>query len=457
MGYHKVYFTCGSLSYEIGGANTNCRLKEYQMGAPKAVSTQPASTLDDQTALTWENAADTIELYFYGSSSAAIQTALHNFELVLYEILERRSSGEGDRGYVKLQLSSDTSDLWRSEVLLLQLVPETNFLSEWGTLYMQARLYITRKPWWEGDSESTASVSSNYTGATTSGVRIDNTTGCWVNVPSASISTSMPTPLKIRIDNDNAGAQSFQEIWASINQYKTPASFTPCYTLNFTSGTYSTVSYNFAYTHLFSATQAALLAGRRFQVIIQQSDKPVNMTGYWQASSTAAIDTGSPPLYIPQLYTNEVSSWSEGAGASIALGAVALPPGGYDNDVTTGDYVALSFWVRHASAATSNAYSIKNLYVFPNKYLRYYLAGAMGPSDWAAGEGVVDDPYENHVYYTKSDGKQYDYHFSTGQPLMFMPGRDARVYVHVSGANIENLSPCYAKVRVWYRKRRMFV
>lgn len=442
---HAVSIICGSLSFTIGGANAYCRLKEYQLATPKAVTSQNIATLTNQSAVSWENVSETIELYFTGTTTQ-IQDAMRDLEEVLEAIRRNRHTGESDFGYVRLQISGEGTS-WDSQILMGQLSPETNILTEWATTVVNARLYLNRLPYWETSVSETQLTISSTTTTTPGSQAVITQTANWIDIAAAQLAnTYMKTPLRISIVNTSGGSVTPTKIYMGVNYLQTPESFTSRYSLALTNTPGASGLFTLG-TVTFTAAQLNYMRGRRIQLFARMTSPPTAGTGLIRGISGGQISATFYPVVYGQfadVTPVDGSSW-------LNLGALPFPPGGWaQSTAADADFGILQLQGMHI--ANTYNYAMDNLVLWPSVGTRALEQAA--PIALANNDLVGDDPRTGRVFSSISS-RYYQMWRASGEHIAVMPNLRTRVYFLITGTNITTTTQF--TIRAYIRGRRLLV
>lgn len=442
---HAVSIICGSSTFTIGGANVYCRLKEYQLATPKAVTSQNIATLTNQSAISWENVSETIELYFTGTGSQ-IQTSMRDLEAVLELIRRNRHTGEGDFGYVRLQISGEGTS-WDSQILMGQLSPEPNILTEWATTVVNARLYLNRLPYWETSVSETQLTISSATTTTPGTQAVITQASNYIDIAAAQLaSTYMKTPLRVSIVNTSGGSVTPLKIWMGVNQLQTPESFTSRYSVTLSNTPGATGLFTLG-TVTFTAAQLNYMHGRRIQLFLRMTTPPAAGTGMIRGISGGQVGATFYPIVYGQ-FTDvtpvDGSSW-------LNLGALPFPPGGWaQSTAADNDFGILQLQGMHI--ANSYNYAADNLVLWPAVNTRMLEQAA--PIALANNDFVNDDSRTGRIFSSISS-RYYQMWRGSGEQIAVQPNLRTRIYFLVTGTGISTSTQF--TIRVYMRGRRLLV
>ncbi len=221
------------LSLQIGATNipltsANALLLDYNPATP---SFSLLSAGQEIYGATRNLVTDSIRLHLYGSTGADVQSKIASIERFLELCAHRQQSRTGDRGYLYLNLGSDSED-WRSEILSGQVQPETDTLRTLEAAGADVLLIITRRPFWETVTERELPLDNGSAGGpATGGVTIynhddgDSGHDNWVDVAAADVAGNLPSPLRLRMTNNTGADILYFNFWQAINSHHSPTTF----------------------------------------------------------------------------------------------------------------------------------------------------------------------------------------------------------------------------------------
>lgn len=440
-----------------------CRLINYTPRSPDLAIQQVDTPLEDGdrvTLVTRRNVTDVLEVEFVAASKTALQTLVNQYEEMLLRAERRQRLNAGNRVYLEVNIDSDTYAWW-SEVLAGRLELASDALALWPNVSVSARLYLTRRPWFETSVPIAISCTSKATTSpTVNGVSIanhnDSGHGNYIQIASTQIAGVMPTPAKVQLINTDGDFRSYRNVYLATNAFSDAANFTHILegeavvtghgTIVGSSGTNSSSSYitrTFTGTSDFlwdlSSTLLGKTQGRWFRLLVR-----------FYSFSTPG------PIYIkPEirdnsglltLYEGDEVQLPASSAALLDLGAVPLPPGGY-NTAWAGQTLFLG--LRSASSVTV---AIDYVQLTPQDSYRHIVQRGMQIAD---GDSIVDDGIEGLTYSTESS-LNHPIYAPRGDPLLLYPGKTQRIYVlHDEGSTSVIADTFTAKV--WYKQRRLTV
>lgn len=177
------------------------------------------------------NVSETIEIMFENTTKTALQAQVASINRLLDTAKRRQTRRDGDRTYIKFTVDGD-STTYRSEVLSGRLELGEDSMRHYANIKVQARLYITRRFYWEADGETELQLSKSNVSATTGGVTIynhdDSGTGHdnWVQIAAAQVGGELPCPLRLTLTNNSGASQAYRNFHIGTNAFSDPANFT---------------------------------------------------------------------------------------------------------------------------------------------------------------------------------------------------------------------------------------
>lgn len=414
---------------------------------------------DDVSDPVYENVTETIELLPYANSTATLQTVVNSIERLIDYAKQRQKYRSGPRVYLQLQVDGEGS-AYRSEILHGRFEPAEDSLSVWGNYQFPARLYITRRYYWEGaltELQLSTSNSSAATGGKTIYNHDDGDAGNdnWVQIAAAQVGGAIPAPLRLTLQNNTGSSQDYRNIYMAVNAYSDPANFThiiegESVVSGYGTSTSLATCSNGAYAArtlvagsnemhwTISSTILQDTQGRDFRIIVRFAQLP-------SATVYAKMNVYDADGLIPLALGDEVQITSS-SNALIDFGALPLPPGGYN---TT--YAALRLVMILRTSGTPTV-GIDFLQLTPTDsfrrlYQRGYSAGA--------NSYIIDDGIEG---YTTLQASSVDYPIFTvyDSPLMVFPNRIQKIIILHDEGGSSAIANTFS-IRAYYRPRRLTI
>ncbi len=381
----------------------------------------------------YETVTETIEMMPYATSTSTLQAIINGIDRLLEEARLRQEFNSEPRVYLQYQVDGE-SDTYRSEILYGRLELAEDAMSVWGNYKVQTRLYVTRRPYWEGP-RTELSISSSSNSAGTGGKPITNTANNWIQIASTQVGGVLPTPIELLLTNNGGSGVGYRNFYFGTNA---------------TSGTTLDVSYSGSSTTLnlssgiyigqitvaLSAAQMALTKGKPFRIL-------------------ARFTTQTASVYCKPILkdVNNLMTLVEGdeqymplasAGTKwVDFGTLPLPPGGYSTAWTDTN---LNFYFRAASAASL---TINVARLLPMDSYQYIVQRGF---TIAAG-GVITFDNINGIYHS---GGQSIYSVRTEKPLMIYPNVTQRINIMFDEGSSSDTAKTLS-VQAFYRKRRLTI
>lgn len=401
---------------------------------------------------TYRNVTQTIELLFIGASTSALQSLMRSVENLLYLARRRQQTKAGARVYIQIQLDNEAST-WRSEILNGAVRLSEEALQQWINKKPEAQLIITRRFYWEGPEEElqlSTSSQSAATGGRTIGNADDSSRDNWVLIASSQVGGVLPTPVKLVLTNTTGGNVGYRNFYIGVNAYSDPGTFNHILEGESRQSGYGTItadsgcsngnynSYGFTNTGEIrwdlSSTLLQDTQGRWFRLLarfygwsgtdiyVQPRIKEVN---------------GNIPLWTG----DEVKLGSSGSQI-VDLGAVPLPPGGYQ-----------AAWAAHVLALTVRATGSATLNVdfVQLTPLDSYQQVAQRGNNIVNNGTITFDNIEGLVH----AGGSAIYSPKAG-PLLVFPNVMQRIIVLQDTGSASSISQTFS-VRAYIRERRLTV
>lgn len=406
--------------------------------------------LDEAQPAGWrETVTETAEISLAGTASA-IRTTQTTIERLLEGARVRQRTGAGPRVYVEYE--AVTGDDWyRSEVLTGRLVwsqqPAARRLSD-ATAKVMVSVMWTRRYYWEGP-ETQLQLTSSANGTPTTGyVTVYNNddanaaTTNWMGIAAAQVGGTLPSPLKLEIVQADVTQRAWRDIYLANDAFADPTGLAPFLLGSQASGG-ATVMWTGAISHTtdrwvwnLSAARLEDYAGRYWRVLVAPS---AVFSACYLKAWVKAHDGG---LYEALWEGDEVY-----ADDNIVydLGAVPLPPGGFDTSLGN---IALTISIR---AAATGSGAIDFVQVTPQGLGQYRVVRQYA-FERAQNDKLIDDGIEELCYIVDAaTGKRWRQVRPEGRALMVWPNRTQRLRLLMSGYGYE--TTWTTKVKAWYRPR----
>lgn len=292
-----------------------------------------------------EQVTETIPIILEGTE-VAIRAKINVINRLLSEAGGRPET-MSPRVYLE-KVETATSVMMRSEILLgegdMSSTPGRHRLSHATMNTVEYSIIVTRKNFWETSSEQEIALSSSTDAATLGGVTVFNdhngsAGNNRVGIASNQILGDLPAPIRLRIQNTDGAAVSWQNILISNNVFAAPgvidywlrgdtdlalgsAAITWSPSTNFSS---------LAYIFPLSSTFLAQAKGRYFRVVAAFSGVSSQTT--WRAGIYSDLGGVYIPMRLTKEYTNRFGV------KMMDLGALPFPPGGYEVNTSNASLV----------------------------------------------------------------------------------------------------------------------
>ncbi len=194
--------TGGSINLGYDPGTGTDRLREYSPSAPSLSEGQFINeTLQSGAELaysTMRNITETALVKLKEGSFVLNQEKAQDIEQAFEDAKRYALTGKGNPVYLRFD-PNNTGDLYRSQILSGQVIPTPNILGDqMRANEAQVQLSLTRRFFWEAETEGTAIAGSVVHNCNAGG------TINYVNVVGGSVSGILPTPIRLEIQNLNA-------------------------------------------------------------------------------------------------------------------------------------------------------------------------------------------------------------------------------------------------------------
>jgi len=159
----------------------------------------------------YNNVTESLDLLITGASVSAITTTIRGIESMLDAARQSARTWQGTRVYLEVEHDGDSA-AWRSEVLAGQL-SYNEALDQLSRLNVEARLTLTRRPFFEGARTalelSTVADTTPSTSERTLHIT-DNATADernYIHIAATEIEGNLPAPIELQIRNAEATAR----------------------------------------------------------------------------------------------------------------------------------------------------------------------------------------------------------------------------------------------------------
>lgn len=431
-----VKITDGTDTIDLSGSG--CFLSQY---VPSAPSVTAKFAGDDYAAVSYQNVTETIEFAVEGATSTVVQSKIDDIQRMIRKAALRRSNPLAYRVWLLFNLDGTE---YRSEILYGKLTHGPDAIRGWASNFVENRLSITRRPYWEGP-ETEISFSTNTQGAATGGRTVGNGDDGWARIAASQITGTMPAPLHVEYTNTSGGSVEIKELWLANNVHNDPATFAYYLTAaSVDNGAPAALSWSStpydqpAWVWGLASSQLSAAAGMRFRLLARFTAAP-SQTIFLRGRSGLYED----PLFLGTDTTPEAYNFE--STAVMDLGSVSIPPGGVGDTIAT-DSSAVALQVRSNSVGSL---TLDKVFLFPaDNFRRIWQASSLLSVN---NETLVDDQPERLLYSLESTGKQLNRYYGAGA-LTVWPGVEQRIYMLNTGSS--GNTSMSASVRLWYRPRR---
>lgn len=465
---HALSLTDGTTTINFTPAN-GCMVTAYSPSTPELATQELPATArhgGDLQLINYRNVTETVELWLSAASKTALQSLIRSIETMLWRAHTRQRARTGARVYLTLQVDGEAST-WRSELLSGRLdLP--NALTDWPNVGAEARLFLTRRYYWEASSETAIPLTNNNGSNNTSGLNVFNANdgsgtsptkrNNYVDIASANITGAIPAPVRVKMQNKSGSSVGYANFWMANNALGTPSALTHMIEAESADSGYgSTVASG-------SASGGNL---RRFSLSTSEA-----LVGRWSLAAANVVACGgrymrllarfltSPgTIYVRPVLMDfyglvilasgdEIALPAVGLDAQLRdLGSLAIPPMDYDAAFAG---LKLGLYMRGAAGVTS--VDLDYIQLTPTDSLRHIIQRGMTVPN---NDYVVDDGIDGKTY-SEESGARHPIYAPLGEPLMVFPGRDQRVIILHDTTTSVPLSG-QLSIQMWYRPRRLTV
>lgn len=378
-----------------------------------------------------ENVTESARVLLVGSTTAEVQGHIQTLEKYFRQAEAYQETGQGNPVFAKVKVSGEALT-YRSEILTGRVELTDNAWSLWNNKQAEVVIVWTRRFYWELANDPNLFLASAHTSRTQNWVTVtNNATQNYVHVLGSDVAGSLAAPARLLLRNDS-GSVTYRDIfighYIARNLYDNPA-----LTLNYTASpayTWASAITTPQQAHVWTVDATTLLrmAGRYFRVLGRFSTLPLSDT---YVQMRVMRPTGSPLTTIYR--AGEVRL---GGDYLQDLGVVQLPPslGKVVGGGLTPTALALTLYVRN-TAFSSGALGLDWIFLTPLDGWRR-LDTSISLGSFVSNETFVDDGATGNVYTSDASGNVYPSVRAWGNPPLFWPGRDQRLYIlhhHATG------------------------
>lgn len=447
-----VALSDGSTTVTLSGETTILGCTYFpQAAAPAAVLNQA-----DLYVVERRTATERCDVVLEGTA-ANILAKVATVERLIEQAERRQRTGVGVKVFVQYTSDGDGS-AWRSELLAGQVLwpEEPGRRMLWPTLAtVEVGIAWTRRAFWEGARTQLELSTSKDTTPATSERRLyanDDATATdtnYVNIASTQVTGSIPAPLELRLVQAEVSAIGWRDFFVSNTVFCDPATFDP-FLLKAEENLYSgakswTGGVDFDLFWDISAAQLADCAGQMMRILVAFNSLTVPC--WIQPVVVAYVDPVPAGLYVDVAKGGEVYV---SGGELINLGAVPIPPAGYD---TAAGATALVLRFRVSGSGTADVDFVQLTPAGQGLFRHVEVLGYT----WAQDEALVDNGTEG-LLYVDEVGTGYHQPVARGyhEPVHVWPGRQNRLRVLCDDSSGWTAGRAL-KVQAWYRPRRLAV
>lgn len=422
----------------------SCILGHYVPQAPK----------DAAVAVT-----EPVELTFTAPTTQQMQSAVNEIERMFEMARRRNEMGVGRRIFVQFQPTGDAT-LWRSELLDGRSELGASSMSVWSQAKAEARLYLTRAPFWEGARTQIPLTNGNGT-LNTSGLTIwnhdDSGAGNdnWFDIAGGAVAGVLPTPLELQLTNITGSNQDYRNFIVANNTFDTTL-------VHILEGEarqagYGTVvsasgNSNGQYLSLSSGTGFIGCVWTLAAATLQKTaGRQMHLLAAFQYFDDENIIRVRPEIRDQYGLVTLARGADVVLGDNFAiqdLGVLPLPPGGYGTGWANQTLV-LNFYF-----AGTQTINLDFLQLTPADPLCYRQIGQRGMTV-LNNSTVVDDGIEGLTYLSEA-GVNHPIYAPKGAPVHVFPGASSqRIYILHDGYG--RSVDWKLSVKGFYRPRRLTV
>lgn len=473
MAPHLLRFTIDLDSIDL--TSSPYWLMHYVPSSPDISAVDAVSELEDggeRIRTTRRNVSETIEVMLRpgsGFTMAQAQSEVQRLENLFRLAEERQDNKATIPLYLEFQ-PKDTSAIFRSEILSGKVVIDDDGLSTWAiskTVLIQ--ILITRRFYWEQSSEvelplwSTANPAPAATGGVIVNNRCDSGYGNWVYAAGGNIGGSIPSPIRLEINNNFNNTTRFTKMWVGQNIFSSMNISNIIEAETADHGTSSTAvdvagtsggkilqcqvsssAYQVICGWDLTSSMLSQYKGRFFRIFAKfGSNPPINglytqFRLYFPSGTYLTLVGQTPEVMLSTSYTYQ------------DLGTIQLPPWLTNEDNLTA--LRLGMFVRSASNTLANL-AFDYIHITPLDGFR-----VLDPVGYGTPYGytLTDDAMNRSLFVTDGTTKA-GYYVGYGNPLMVWPGRNTKFYFMArNDFDAFELTRTY-RIRIFYRPRRLTV
>jgi len=438
-------------------------LLKYEMGAPELdfTSSNGGSSDTDLVNVVYRDVQDRITIMISNATAALAQSDYERVELFVERTIRRHKEDAGPKTFVEVQMQFD-SVFWSSEILTMWLEPNEDSFIEIPQGKITFDLVVLRRYFWQKSSETMLTGSNGNGSATLLTIKNhdDATSGDdnWASYSGSGISGTIPSPVRISIQNTSGSAMTFKNVYLAINGVADPTNFqhiwegsaasgagTNLTDASSSGGSYRDLTYAAAgdyvsslywlpSTNFFSITK-----GRMFRAL---------MVCRTAISSNCFVSIGAgvfdSPLFLNTWRGDEVQGGS--GGLIYDLGNIRLPQSNFVVGTTYSSGFSLN--VRCTGAT---AFQLDFIMFVPSNNFRHIEQSATSiptPNN----EYFIDDSYNGESVYRNASNNKLPIYTAEGNDLVIWPGVTNRLYVLVDEPGYTATRTMKVQLEHWPRR-----
>lgn len=416
-----------------------------------------------------ESVTETVEMFWYDKADAL--TDASTLRALFQQAARWNTRRIGSRVYLKFSYDTaviSSANAWRSLILDARIDwSEAGLNEQYGENFLEARITITRVPYFEGALTAVPLTNGNGTDST-SGLTIynhdDATAGNdnWAAIDEDDIVGDLPAPLKVAIEAVSLTGTYIKSLYVGHNVFSSPASMThfleaesathtgtPTVSASSSGGYY--VSKAFSTEELIfywqlSAVELAKYAGNRFRVLARfTSAAGTGDHAHYQVRTSPSAASGNDVQEGPWVYVSGTDLFAD-------LGVVRLPE--YDYGSGNSPYLNYLKLYAYSDDGSSITSKLDYLALMPLDSWRRFEVTSLGiglVEDFV----LADDGPDGLIYvYAAAAATTVAQWFSGyGQPIMAQPGLDQKLYFLAVDNNGAAIIDDEFEIKAWYRPR----
>jgi hypothetical protein len=442
-----VQLSDGTTTLTLSSGDFMVRRHPVQAPAPQTVAALGGSGEQANTPYDLGDVTETLELLIQGSDVADVQSNVRAIQTLLEVGQRRQNTGMGNRLFLIVQLAGEAS-AWRSEILSARLVLD-DASDQLARLKVEGALIVTRRFFWEANTETQLSMSSSETTTPATTVVLynnDDATAAatnYIHIASTQVTGVLPAPLRLRITNAEVSAVGWQDFYIANTVFCDPSNFDPFLLGSEAAGgatfNWATNSDEVAFRWSLSDARLTDLAGQYVRIVVAFADASNNV--YLRPEIQAT--TLQIPLYVgKQVLCN--------AGELFDIGSVPIPPGGHNLLGTDLDLVIRAQLIGGGTLVCDFAQLTPG---GRGVFTRWTQLGFQT----ASGEGIEDNGPEGTIYYFDGS-RRWPIVRKYGGPVYVWPNRTNRLRVLFRTSNWDSGAVGKKMNAIaYYRPRRLDV